>query len=404
MTQPEVFDILDLSAADWRQRVDHVAQTMREVSKQTDPQAMVDAYTARISFGLSERFISLSRRGVRSPNVVIARDNLRDRQPDVWKQRDQLPVITHGLLSDLIYSDRPHFDGNLHVEPDDPAAPLLQDYRSMIAIPNFDNGKAMSMVLLLKSEPNAFNPHDIPQLLIATNLFGRATHNIVLREELQQAYAQVDREMRAIADIQRSLLPQTLPDIPGLDLAAYYQPAQHAGGDYYDLFPLPDGRWGVFIADVSGHGSPAAVLMAVTHALTHTRHTHASDPDDLLHYINKRLTQRYTVKFGAFVTAFYGIYCPTSRTLTYASAGHNPPRLKRCDDGTLHSLDQAQALPLGILDDAAYTQAQIDLVVGDQLVFYTDGVTEAMNADNEQFGPERLDATLENCSLNASGL
>ena len=89
-----------------------------------------------------------------------------------------------------------------------------------------------------------------------SNLFGRATSNLVLSEELQQANQALDREMKAVGDIQRSLLPARLPRIPTLDLATHYQPSQRAGGDYYDFFPLPSGKWGIFIADVSGHGTP----------------------------------------------------------------------------------------------------------------------------------------------------
>src|SRR5207253_1299364 len=100
-----------------------------------------------------------------------------------------------------------------------------------------------------------------------SNLFGRATHNLVLAEELRQAYEAVDRELVAVADIQRSLLPAKLPKIPTMDLAAHYQTSRRAGGDYYDFFPLAEGKWGIIVADVSGHGTPAAVLMAITHCI-----------------------------------------------------------------------------------------------------------------------------------------
>ena len=86
---------------------------------------------------------------------------------------------------------------------------------------------------------------------------------------MKHAYEIVEHELKVVADIQRSLLPQVLPAIPGLELGAYYQTSQWAGGDYYDFFPLPDGRWGILIADVSGHGTPAAVMMAITHSLAH---------------------------------------------------------------------------------------------------------------------------------------
>src|SRR5262249_7449086 len=101
---------------------------------------------------------------------------------------------------------------------------------------------------------------------------------------------------------------------------------------------------------------------------------------------------------------FYGIYDPSRRELTYACAGHNPPRLKRCADGTIDSLDGVSGLPLGVLAGESYGQTSRVLVPGDQIVFYTDGITEATNIDGEQFGLDRLDRVLENCHLTADGL
>ena len=126
------------------------------------------------------------------------------------------------------------------------------------------------MVVLFRDQPYAFDRAELPDLVWRTNLFGRATGNLVLKQELQRAYEDLDRELKIVADIQRSLLPAELPKIPSLDLATYYRPSRRAGGDYYDFFPLPDGKWGIFVGDVSGHGTPAAVLMAVTHCIAHT--------------------------------------------------------------------------------------------------------------------------------------
>src|SRR5205807_6698835 len=126
---------------------------------------------------------------------------------------------------------------------------------------------------------------------------------------------ELDRELKIVADIQRSLLPARLPKIPTMDLAAHYQPAQRAGGDYYDFFPLPNDRWGIFIADVSGHGTPAAVLMAVTHCIAHTRPGPPVPPAKVLGYLNHHLATRYTHLSETFVTAFYAIYDPGSRVL-----------------------------------------------------------------------------------------
>ncbi|MEX2186274.1 MAG: PP2C family protein-serine/threonine phosphatase, partial [Pirellulales bacterium] len=198
--------------------------------------------------------------------------------------------------------------------------------------------------------------------------------------------------------------PQTLPEIPNLDLAAFYQPSRRAGGDYYDFFPLPEGKWGIFIADVSGHGTPAAVLMAITHSIAHSHPGPPSPPGEVLAYLNHQLVARYTSLNETFVTAFYGIYDPAERSIRYASAGHNPPRVKRCQDGELLSLDAAGGLPLGVSAEVRYDEAVEMLRTGDQIMFYTDGITEMHNGRGELFGARRLDDVLAGCKQEASAL
>ena len=167
----------------------------------------------------------------------------------------------------------------------------------------------------MRREPAAFSRDDFPEWVWLSNLFGRAAHNLVLSEQLQAAYDKLDQELRVVEEIQRTLLPGQLPRILSLDLAAYYQPSRRASGDYYDFFPLPDGKWGILIADVSGHGTPAAVLMAITHSLAHTYAGPPAPPGLLLDHINRNLAERYTARTGAFVTAFHAVYDPRTATL-----------------------------------------------------------------------------------------
>jgi sigma-B regulation protein RsbU (phosphoserine phosphatase) len=124
----------------------------------------------------------------------------------------------------------------------------------------------------------------------------------------------------------------------------------------------------------------------------------------MLNFINHHLASRYTEQNGSFVTAFYGIYDPEKRRLMYASAGHPPPRLKRCEGGRICSLDEAREIPLGVSKDARYHNAEHQLHAGDQIVFYTDGINEAFNPDGEQFGLDRLDAVMERCRHQAGDL
>jgi sigma-B regulation protein RsbU (phosphoserine phosphatase) len=387
------------------ERLDYAVASMREMSQQTDPQEMNKAYGRRMRRLLPvDGSLSISRRDLSTPEFRVTRSSQWKNEINPWKERDRLPLLRGGLGAELLYGDEPLLFDDLAVPTTDPLFEYLDGFRSVAAIPMYDHGAALNMVLLLRREGRAFPPDQFPEMVWMSNLYGRATHNLVLSDQLKEAYETVDYEMQLVADIQRSLLPAQMPTIPGLGLAAHYQTSSRAGGDYYDFFPLAGGKWGILIADVSGHGTPAAVIMAVTHSLAHTYPgTHLS-PGELLDHVNRHLNARYTAKGDTFVTAFYGIYDPAERTLTYSSAGHNPPRLKRCMDGSLASLDGGRGLPLGILPNPGYGQESIEMVQGDQLVLYTDGITEANNRTGEMFGLARLDKVLENCSVGASDL
>lgn len=395
-----------LPGADWRQQLEHITKLMREISKETDPQRMVARYGAGMQ-GLvaRDRLVALSRRDLESPRYRITRSDLWEHQVNPWKSAATLPEFDHGVLGELLYAGEPRVLQSIDVPDDDPGAEYFAGMESGIVIPTWDGGEVVNMVLMMQREPNAYAEEDLPQAVWMANLFGRATKNLVLSHQLDRAYAQLDEELRVVADIQRSLLPSQLPNIDGLDVAAYYETSQYAGGDYYDFFPLAGGKLGILVADVCGHGTPAAVLMAITHSLAHTFPGEVPCPADLLEYVNRHLSARY-IDRGAFVTAFFGIYDPGKRTLKYSSAGHNPPRVKRCADGRLFELDEARNLPLGVLPDTRYEPATVALEVGDQVIFYTDGITEARGGvdRNELFGIKRLDAVMENCAISSQGL
>jgi sigma-B regulation protein RsbU (phosphoserine phosphatase) len=401
MKHDQIFD----QKRDWQERLAVIVDTMRLISRQNDPQAMVRIYGQRMRQLMPMAgMISLSRRDLPFPQYRITRSSTWRDEINPWKEKDRLPVLEGGLLGELIYGDEPRIVDELAVVAEDPAALYLSGYRSLAAIPLFDQGVALNMVVLLRKEPAAFSREQFPELVWLSNLFGRATNNLVLSAQVEEAYTALDYELKMVADMQRALLPTELPTIPTLDLAASYQPSRRAGGDYYDFFPLPEGNWGILIADVSGHGTPAAVLMAITHCIAHMHPGPASPPGAVLDYVNQHLTAHYTRLSETFVTAFYGVYDPVKKQLTYARAGHNPPRLKRCQDGTLAVLDGANGLPLGILPEQEYREAMQQLQTGDQIIFYTDGITEAHNPAGEIFDTSRLDQVLELCTRQARAL
>lgn len=265
----------------------------------------------------------------------------------------------------------------------------------MVALLQYDGGEALNVTMMLLPPGSEIDFALIPTMHWQSGLFGRGTQNLVLRNQLGSALSALDRELQTVGEIQRSLLPGQLPSITNFELSAYYQMSARAGGDYYDFFPLDNGCWGLFIADVSGHGTPAAVLMAITHAIAHAQPETHTPPAALLTYLNQQLARVYT-HGGTFVTAFYGVLDPARRTMVYARAGHNPPRLVR--DGRIETLDRIGALPLGVVDAQTYDEASVVLSPGDLLLLFTDGIIEATSpADGSQFGVDRLDRVLVQC-------
>jgi sigma-B regulation protein RsbU (phosphoserine phosphatase) len=391
-------DFFDTEPRNWRSRLANSVEVMKELSRYSDPHEMYQVFARRMAqwFPVT-RQLSISRRGLRRPAFRVTRCSVWKDPINPWKEPDRLPVHEGGVFADLLYDDQPRLIENLRLAPGDPAAEYLSGQRSVLAIPLYEQGTAMNMLILARGEPDSFPRERISDLVLMSNLFARATQTLVLSQAVKEAYEAVDYELRTIADIQKSLLPEEVPQVPGLDVAVHYQTAKRAGGDYYDFFKLPDGGLGVLIADASGHGAPAAVLMAVAHSITHTRPEPPLRPGELLTHLNAHLTRRYTQLTGSFVTAFYAVFDPVNGTLAYASAGHTPPRLLRCSDKSRLLLNRAQRLPLGIKPDEVYAEQSIPLLSGDQVVFFTDGVIEAVNPDGEVFGSARIDEALAGC-------
>jgi phosphoserine phosphatase RsbU/P len=377
---------LDSSAA----HLDIIVEMMREISRQSDPQEMIKIFRRRTTmlYG-GEHSVSLSRRGLEPPQYRITRSSLWEHDINPWKEPHRLPVLEGGLLGELLYGDQPRVLRDICVPGTDPAFEYLKNVRSVVALPLFDGGVGLNMVVRLSSDPAGFDHINIGDALLTANLFGRATNSLVVAQQLKAAYAELDYEMRRVAEIQLSLLPPRLPKIPGVDIAASYQTAARAGGDYYDFFDLGDGRWGVLIADVSGHGTPAAVVMAMLRTILHAQCCPQATPGQVLGRANAQLCNHYDRFSGTFVTAFYGILDPRDRSMAYSCAGHNPPLL--VDHKTnVRELNQALTYPLAIEPNTPFAESSVALSHGDTLLLYTDGITEAANPEGEMYGRERL--------------
>ena len=209
-----------------------------------------------------------------------------------------------------------------------------------------------------------------------------------LYNQLTEAYAIIDRERDTIAQIQKSLLCQELPQISGFNFFADYQPSSKAGGDYYDFIKIDDDHLGVLVADVSGHGTPAAVIMAMMRVLLRSLLDKLCSPKEMLETINQILCKNQNT--GHFITAFYGVIHLPSGQLKYASAGHNPPLLIEYETGSIQQLKTGKGFPLMIHSNNEIEEKEIQLIPNSKLICYTDGLTEARGKGTDMYGLDRL--------------
>jgi serine phosphatase RsbU (regulator of sigma subunit) len=214
-------------------------------------------------------------------------------------------------------------------------------------------------------------------------------------QELQQAQAELvekeklEHELEIARLIQKSFLPDEVPTLQGWQLTAHWQPARAVSGDFYDFLPYPDGRLGLLIADVTGKGVPASLVMAVTSSVLRAVAGTLILPGAVLAQVNNLLCPQ--MPRNMFVTCLYGVFDPSTGNFRFANAGHNLPLL--VVDGAVNEL-RATGMPLGLLPEMSYAETEARLQTGDGLLLYTDGITEAHNPDREMFGLPRLQACL----------
>jgi sigma-B regulation protein RsbU (phosphoserine phosphatase) len=212
------------------------------------------------------------------------------------------------------------------------------------------------------------------------------------KEKLEFEMARKNAELQIAAEIQRNFLPETLPKTEGFDIAAKSLPAKEVGGDFFDVVPLEvipmsNTRTGVLIADVSGKGVPAALFMALSRIVVRVTAMWFKQPSEIISFANPIIANNS--KTGMFVTLFYGTIDKESQTLTYVNAGHNPPLVLRKETGEIEELSLT-GIAVGAMEDAEYEQQVVPLFVGDIIVLYTDGITEAVNDKDEMFEVPRL--------------
>jgi serine phosphatase RsbU (regulator of sigma subunit) len=252
-----------------------------------------------------------------------------------------------------------------------------------LLVPVRHRGELRAVVALgSKLSDEAFDQQDLDFLSAAAGQISIGLENLRLEDQ--------QREFEKAREIQQGLLPREIPRIPGFQIAGAWQPARSVGGDYFDIFPLGEDRLALVIADVSGKGLAAALLMSNLQAAVKAFAAETVSTRELCERVNRMICGH--IMAGKFITFFYGILDTRTRTLRYTNAGHNPPLL-RSAGGRLQSLDRGGTV-LGLFRDTPYEDAELALQIGDRLLLFTDGLSEAANDLEEEFGEGRLAALL----------
>jgi len=279
--------------------------------------------------------------------------------------------------------------GQMHYAPDVRQDPYYigceESTLSEVAIPLHVEGQLVGVFTASHTELNAFDPCQLRLLQALCSDVAVAVHNARRFRQEQRQREEMTREAREARVIQQALLPKASPAIPGFTVSGLSIPVGAVGGDWYDFIPMEKGRWGLVLADVSGKGTAAALLMSATRGMLRSLAEAACSPGEVLTKLNRLLVEDFPA--GRFVTMVYAVLDPAKRTLTFANAGHLPPLLMT--GSSARFLDVERGTPLG-LAPCDFSEVEVELPVGSRLVLYSDGITEAENQADEEYGSARL--------------
>ena len=279
--------------------------------------------------------------------------------------------------------------GKMHYAPDVRVDPYYiacePSTLSEVAIPLHVNGQLVGVFSTAHHQLDAFPPAQLRLLQSLCKHIAVAIHNARRFGQERQERERMSREAQEARAIQQALLPKASPYVPGFAISGLSIPAGEVGGDWYDFIPFEDGCWGLVLADVSGKGTAAALLMSATRAMLRSLATTCSSPGEILGRLNRLMVEDFPP--GRFVTLILAVLDPADRSLKFASAGHLPPLL--VDSDGARCLQTELGMPLG-LARGDFSDTEVKLREGARVVLYSDGITEAAGLDDEEYGPRRL--------------
>ena len=269
--------------------------------------------------------------------------------------------------------------------------------KTMLCMPmNNREGRMIGVFQIMNKRGGEFVKEDRLFLEAFSDHAALAIENARLHQSAVEK-ERVEKEIQIASGIQQRLLPKTIPTVPHYDLAAEASPCKAIGGDFYDVVPLDGNRYALVMADVSGKGIPAALLVSTLHASLRAYIQTYTDLGKLVQKLNTVVYENTTPE--RFITCFVAVIDSATHRLTYVNAGHNPPYILHQDADDIPELGPS-GLPLGMVGNATYEVRSVDLLPGDVVTLYTDGVTEAMNRSSDLYSEERF----QKCAVQARGL
>src|SRR5215208_5325467 len=276
---------------------------------------------------------------------------------------------------------------------DSPALRAMKEADIKVVVPLVSQGELIGLLNLGSRLSQQEYSADDRKLLndLATQTAPAVQVAQLVRQQQQQAQERerIEQELRVARLIQQTLLPKHVPDLPGYQLAAYYQPAREVGGDFYDFLEFDDGQLGLVVGDVTDKGVPAAIVMATTRTMLRASAQRLDSPGEVLKRVNDVIVR--DIPPNMFITCLYAILEPESGHLVYANAGHDLPykrKVERDREGAEEL--RARGMPLGLMPGMRYEEKETLLEPGDGVLFYSDGLVEAHNPHREMFGFPRL--------------
>jgi len=296
-----------------------------------------------------------------------------------------LKIGEEGMAGHVAATLQPHYAPDVSKDPY--YIRCEESTRSEVAIPLHVQGKLVGVFTTAHPELDAFPPEQRRLLHALCSHIAVAVHNARAFQKERKQREAMSREANEARTIQQALLPKSSPYVPGFAISGLSLPVGAVGGDWYDFIPLENGRWGLVLADVSGKGTAAALLMSATRGMLRSLAEASCTPAEVLSKLNCLLVDDFPA--GRFVTMVYAVLDPEKRTITFANAGHLPPLLMT--DDASRFLNTERGLPLG-LAHGDFSECEIAFPKGSRLVLYSDGITEADNGQDEEYGVQRLEA------------